>query len=191
MSILEKQVQTVQDTSCEKTDCCSTAEDGSAVCMVPQTATPVNAQAESCGCNSDASSCGCNSVATVQTPSIQVVGLSSAQPKRTLSDHLAECSSTWQKIRSGVMFVVACIASPCCTPLIVPAALALLAGTPVAVWMGQNLGWVYGGLTLLSGIGFVLALRWMGKNGGRRAGLSAIPSANDRTSKNKTSSQSV
>jgi hypothetical protein len=27
----------------------------------------------------------------------------------------------------------------------------------------QNLGWVYGGLTLLSGISFVLAFRWMGQ----------------------------
>ncbi len=69
----------------------------------------------------------------------------------------------WQRIRSGVMFVIACVASPCCTPLIVPLGLALLAGTPVAVWASANLGWVYGGLTLLSVISFVLAFRWLGQ----------------------------
>ncbi|MEO8393392.1 MAG: hypothetical protein ABI700_10415 [Chloroflexota bacterium] len=55
---------------------------------------------------------------------------------------------------------MACIASPCCTPLIVPILLTLLAGTPVAVWMGHHLGWVYGGLTLVSIISLVMALRW-------------------------------
>jgi len=67
----------------------------------------------------------------------------------------------WIKVRSGMLFIVACIASPCCTPLIVPLGLALLAGTPVAIWASANLGWVYGGLTLLSVISFVLAFRWM------------------------------
>ena len=67
----------------------------------------------------------------------------------------------WKKIRSGFMFVVACIASPCCTPLIVPLGLALLAGTPVAVWASAHLGWVYGGFTLLSIVSLVLGLRWM------------------------------
>ena len=67
----------------------------------------------------------------------------------------------WKKIRSGLMFVIACVASPCCTPLIVPLGLALLAGTPVAVWASANLGWVYGGLTLLSIASLVLGLRWM------------------------------
>ena len=67
----------------------------------------------------------------------------------------------WKKIRSGVMFIIACVASPCCTPLIVPLGLALLAGTPVAVWASANLGWVYGGLTLLSIVSFVLGFRWL------------------------------
>ena len=69
----------------------------------------------------------------------------------------------WKKIRSGFMFVIACIASPCCTPLIVPLGLALLAGTPIAVWASANLGWIYGGLTLISIASFVLAYRWMGQ----------------------------
>ncbi|MBL8090173.1 MAG: hypothetical protein KF758_02630 [Anaerolineales bacterium] len=66
----------------------------------------------------------------------------------------------WKKIRSGVMFLIACIASPCCTPIIVPIGIALLAGTPFAVWMSANLGWVYGGLTLLSVVSLVLGIRW-------------------------------
>ena len=48
------------------------------------------------------------------------------------------------------MLGVACVTSPCCTPLFVPLGLALLAGTPAAVWLSANLGWVYGGLTLVS-----------------------------------------
>jgi hypothetical protein len=67
----------------------------------------------------------------------------------------------WKKIRSGVMFVIACVASPCCTPLIVPLGIALLAGTPLAVWASAHLGWVYGGLTILSIVSLVVGLRWM------------------------------
>ena len=67
----------------------------------------------------------------------------------------------WKKIRSGLMFLIACIASPCCTPLIVPLGLSLLAGTPIAVWASANLGWVYGGLTLLSIVSLVLGIRWL------------------------------
>ena len=69
----------------------------------------------------------------------------------------------WKKIRSGFMFGIACIASPCCTPLIVPLGLALVAGTPVAVWASAHLGWVYGGLTLVSIVSLVLSLRWLGQ----------------------------
>ncbi|MEZ4666460.1 MAG: hypothetical protein R3E39_00835 [Anaerolineae bacterium] len=113
-----------------------------------------------------------------------MTGVSPVKSKHTLQDHLAECGTMWQKIRGGVMFVVACIASPCCTPLIVPAALALLAGTPVAIWMGQNLGLVYGGLTLLSVISFVLAFRWMSKNGNRRSIPSSVKSSTSPSSGN-------
>ena len=67
----------------------------------------------------------------------------------------------WKKIRSGLMFVIACIVSPCCTPIIVPLGLALLAGTPIAVWLSAYIGWVYGGLTLLSIVSLILGLRWM------------------------------
>ena len=82
----------------------------------------------------------------------------------------------WNRIRSGLMFGIACIASPCCTPLIVPLGLALLAGTPIAVWASANLGWVYGGLTLLSIVSFVLAFRWLGtkSNSKKKAALQTI-----------------
>lgn len=83
----------------------------------------------------------------------------------------------WKKIRNGLTFGVACIASPCCTPFIVPLALALLAGTPVAVWASANLGWVYGGLTLISIASFVLAYRWM-----RRANASDSKSSEPKAS---------
>ena len=97
--------------------------------------------------------CGCQSEAAILPPDqIAVAPSQSIKPDQ---------SSTWQNIRSGVMFVVACIASPCCTPLIVPIFLGLLGSTPIAIWMGHNLGLIYGALTLLSAISFVLALRWM------------------------------
>jgi predicted MFS family arabinose efflux permease len=74
----------------------------------------------------------------------------------------------WKKFRSGVMFVIACVTSPCCTPLIVPLGIALLAGTPLALWLSAHLGWVYGGLTIVSVISLVLGLRWMGQRKGSK-----------------------
>jgi membrane protein implicated in regulation of membrane protease activity len=62
--------------------------------------------------------------------------------------------------RSILFFAVGCITSPCCTPLIVPIIIALLAGTPAALWISDHLGWVYGGLTLISVVSFALAWRW-------------------------------
>lgn len=72
-------------------------------------------------------------------------------------------NTMWKKIRGGVMFGIACITSPCCTPIIVPIAIALLAGTPIALWLSAYIGWVYGGLTLLSVVSLVLSLRWLGQ----------------------------
>jgi membrane protein implicated in regulation of membrane protease activity len=66
-------------------------------------------------------------------------------------------------VRGVITFIIACITSPCCTPLIVPVLFTLLAGTPAALWMSQNLGWVYGALTAVSLISFVLALRWLNR----------------------------
>jgi predicted MFS family arabinose efflux permease len=39
--------------------------------------------------------------------------------------------------------------------------IALLAGSPAALWLSQHLGWVYGGLTLLSFVSLGLGLRWL------------------------------
>lgn len=67
----------------------------------------------------------------------------------------------WPKLRrGGILFGIACITSPCCTPLYVPLALVLLAGTPVALWLSAHIGWLYAGLTLVSVISLVLAFRW-------------------------------
>jgi len=79
----------------------------------------------------------------------------------------------WKKIRSGVMFGIACIASPCCTPIIVPIGLALLAGTPVAIWASAHIGWVYGGLTLLSVVSLVLGFRWLRRKSNSRHSVDA------------------
>jgi hypothetical protein len=79
--------------------------------------------------------------------------------KRELAVNNQEVS-LWQKIRSGVMFGIACVASPCCTPILVPLGLTLLAGTPVAIWAAAHIGWVYGGLTVLSIVSLVLGFRW-------------------------------
>ena len=70
---------------------------------------------------------------------------------------------SWHKIRTGVMFGVACLTSPCCTPLLVPLLIGLLAGTPIAVWLTQNLGLIYGLFSLISVLSLVLALRRVGK----------------------------
>ena len=78
----------------------------------------------------------------------------------------------WKKIRSALAFGVACIASPCCTPLIVPLGLALLAGTPFAVWASAHLGWIYGGLTLLSIASLIIGLRWLGQKSASKASKS-------------------
>jgi hypothetical protein len=64
-----------------------------------------------------------------------------------------------QKFQAIFMFVLGCITSPCCTPLIVPLGLSMLVGTPAAIWLGHNLGWVYGALTLVSIASFVIAFR--------------------------------
>ena len=87
-------------------------------------------------------------------------------------------NTLWKKIRSGLMFGVACITSPCCTPLIVPLGLALLAGTPIALWLlSANIGWIYGGLTLVSIASFVLGFRWMGQKAESRRSMETARNA--------------
>ena len=68
--------------------------------------------------------------------------------------------SGWLRIRSGLAFALACVLSPCCAPLIVMVIMAGLAGTPLAVWVGAHLGWLYGALTLASVLSLALGVRW-------------------------------
>lgn len=67
----------------------------------------------------------------------------------------------WQKIRSGTMFILSLITCPCHLPITMPLILALLAGTPLAVWMTKNTGWVYGGMTLLFIFSLALGFVWV------------------------------
>lgn len=115
--------------------CGSVTEDGAAVC------TP-----GSCSCSAEAKN---NEPISLSIPTI----LENNQQEKPM----------WEKIRGGVIFGVACITSPCCTPIIIPIALALLAGTPVAIWASTYIGWAYGGLTLISVLSLVLGIRWMGQ----------------------------
>lgn len=70
----------------------------------------------------------------------------------------------WPKIRIGLAFGLALVTSPALTPLIVPRCFdsALLAGTLAAIWLADNAGWVYGGLTFISLISLLLGLRFLG-----------------------------
>jgi hypothetical protein len=117
-----------------KSSCCSTTKEGASICIVPE--------------SGSASACGCS-------------GSDQEEAAELLeSDRQRESISLGGKIRSGVLFGFACLASPCCTPLYVPLLLIVLAGTPAAIWLSANIGWVYGALTLISIISFVLAFRW-------------------------------
>lgn len=119
--------------------CCRTTDDGQAICHLPTAG------------QKNACSCQLNETIPNEKPIVSVGEAS--QDDRSL--HL------WRKIRSAVMFGVACVTSPCCTPLLVPVVLALLAGTPVAVWLAAHLGWVYGGLTVVSVLSLVVGWRWL------------------------------
>lgn len=184
---LQDVVKTTPD--CDKDGCCSAAEDGSAICKI-ETSQSLAVDASACRCDSTGSGCGCQPTTTHSIVSIQTLQTPSSA-RNSLRARLEECKTVWGKIRGGVMFVVACIASPCCTPLIVPIVLTLLAGTPMAVWMGQNLGWVYGGLTALSVVSFVVALRWMGKNNRVRTLSSGHQALLNGDTKTEISSQSL
>jgi hypothetical protein len=88
---------------------------------------------------------------------------------------LTPASGLKDKTLAGLLFLLACLTSPCCTPLIVPLGLALLVGTPLAAWLGHYLGWVYGGLTLVSVLSFFLGLhRLRQKAASRPAALPLI-----------------
>lgn len=70
----------------------------------------------------------------------------------------------WKKLRLGLMFGLALSTSPAVTPIIVPRCFdsALLAGTPAALWVTHNAGWVYGGLTFISLVSLIFGLYFWG-----------------------------
>lgn len=188
MNSQEKQSVIIGDSTCEKGNCCSTSEDGNAICIVPSKSERVNTEAATCACGSGASGCGCHTTSTAQLVSLTEDAIP-LHLNSTANNQTVENRSTWQKIRGGVMLTIACIASPCCSVLLVPIVLTLLAGTPVAVWVSHNLGLVYGGLTLLSILSFVLAFRWLTKSS-RRTGSTKNPSMS-ASPKNEISSQTL
>ena len=102
-----------------------------------------------------------NAVCILPTPEKAVGCGCSSQPESDTQVTSPSAMILWQKIRGGVMFGLACLTSPCCTPLIVPLGLAFIAGTPVAAWLTHYIGWIYGGLTLVSIISLVLGWRWL------------------------------
>ncbi|SRR6266567_2028580 len=81
----------------------------------------------------------------------------------SLPDHHA----LWKTTSSGLLFVIACLTNPCCTPLLVPFGLTLLAGTPLALWTTQYLGWIYGMLTVICVCSLVFAFRSLGQRPSR------------------------
>ena len=114
-----------------------------------------------CGSGEDGAMCAVSQDGTASCNCASQKQISSIQSEQTGNSIF---QNLWQKSRTLLAFLVACFTNPCCTPLYVPLILSLLAGTPLALWMGQNIGWVYGILTLISLLSFVLALRWSGKS---------------------------
>ncbi len=82
---------------------------------------------------------------------------------RKTAEHLTKQpgASVWKNIWGFGSLAVACLASPCCTPLLVPVVLSLLAGTPLAVFLAPFIGWVYAGLTVLSLVSLYVGWRWL------------------------------
>lgn len=68
---------------------------------------------------------------------------------------------TWHQIRSSGMLAISIVACPCHLPLVLPIALTLLAGTPIAIWLTQSVNWVAGALTIIFLSSLVIGLRWM------------------------------
>lgn len=97
-------------------------------------------------------SCSCSQEQTQAEPALE--------PELVVSQNEIQQPGRWLTVRSGLLFGIACLTSPCCTPLIVPLVLAFLAGTPAALWLSARLGWVYGVLTIVSILSFVLGIRW-------------------------------
>lgn len=72
----------------------------------------------------------------------------------------------WQKIRSGVMFIISVITCPCHLPIVLPLALVLLAGTPTAVWISQHISWIFGAMTFVFLLSLALGFAWTSRSVG-------------------------
>ena len=143
------QEQSIAEAAESEAGCCAT-DDGSAVCLVPQSG-------QQCGC------------AELKSSPILVV------PRRLHHDPSpAGQHELWMTARSSLLFVLGCLTSPCCTPVLVPIGLALLAGTPVAVFLTQYLGWVYGVLTVVSVGSFLLTFLVLRRRPARSAQSSRL-----------------
>ena len=66
----------------------------------------------------------------------------------------------WQKVRGGVAVTISILTCPCHLPVTVPLMLALLAGTPIAAWLIQHVGWVYGVMAGVFILSFGFACVW-------------------------------
>jgi len=59
------------------------------------------------------------------------------------------------------MFVISLITCPCHLLITMPIVLALLAGTPLAVWIAQHGGWAYGVMAGVFLLSLTLGFIWM------------------------------
>jgi hypothetical protein len=108
--------------------------------MSEQTCTTTDGLAVCTPATSSDPGCGCSSANQTKQPNLE--------PQKP------------NAVVSAVLLGVACLTSPCCVPLIAPIILGLLAGTPLAFWFTSHMGWMYGGLTLISAISFLLLWRY-------------------------------
>lgn len=66
----------------------------------------------------------------------------------------------WRKLQIALLFSSSVINCSCHLPLVLPLALALFVGTPAAVWITYNVGFVYGGMTLFFIVSIALGVGW-------------------------------
>jgi hypothetical protein len=98
---------------------------------------------------------------------------------RPQNGETASCKQNYEEenmMRKAGLFLLGCLSSPCCTPLYVPIVLSLFAGTSFALWLSQNLYWVYGILSLISLLSFALILRPMLKPKAKSSNLVSLSS---------------
>lgn len=118
----------------------------------------VSAEENRCECRCDRLPHG----GTCPSSPLSQMGLTSQKRQREWEEASPPApQQRWHSMHSGILFALACLTSPCCTPLIVPLGLSLLAGTPAALWLTQHGGWVYGVLTGISLLSAVLGLYGM------------------------------